>query len=478
MKLLPGLIPMLALLLSPLLFAEERLETFDRDPGWDALNNRPAPGTAREVVQDFGFSAAKAVDGGGAIGGSITPDGHPAYYAKIMEERSLNDAMSASGKLFVKSGAGNTLLGFFNAGTLNEWRTPNSVVFRINGRGETFHMHTEYATSKWRAGAGLIGSYNKETDRNNNVELPSGQWYDWTLRYDPAANDGGGGIHATFGEYESFCPIFLEHRKDGATFNRFGILNVVKSVDSPGELWVSKLSLEGAPQDFSADPQWESLRNRETYTSQEVRPVFDVGFSATNHAGGGASGEFGGLFFRGDCRYPEKLGYYGAPLNDLDLSKPLKASGKITLRRGVSDSTSIFGFFHAKDSVEVNPSQQFGTPMNFLGFAVEGPSAEGFFVYPTYRIPNDHQGNAAYGDAPSILPDGATHTWTLLYEPPQDGEAAHITVTLDDQSVTLPLPAEVATAGARFNRFGFVSPWIDGNGQRVYLDDITYTFKQ
>lgn len=28
---------------------------------------------------------------------------------------------------------------------------------------------------------------------------------------------------------------------------------------------------------------------------------------------------------------------------------------------------------------------------------------------------------------------------------------------------------------AHFNRVGFVTPWIDGNGQRVYCDDLDYT---
>jgi hypothetical protein len=33
-------------------------------------------------------------------------------------------------------------------------------------------------------------------------------------------------------------------------------------------------------------------------------------------------------------------------------------------------------------------------------------------------------------------------------------------------------------AGARFDRFGLVTTWVDGNGQRVYFDDLTYTCKQ
>jgi hypothetical protein len=32
--------------------------------------------------------------------------------------------------------------------------------------------------------------------------------------------------------------------------------------------------------------------------------------------------------------------------------------------------------------------------------------------------------------------------------------------------------------GTRFNRFGLITTWIDGNGQTIYLDDLTYTWKQ
>ena len=42
----------------------------------------------------------------------------------------------------------------------------------------------------------------------------------------------------------------------------------------------------------------------------------------------------------------------------------------------------------------------------------------------------------------------------------------------------LALPAEHAAEGAAFDRFGFVTPWIDGNGQVVYLDDMQFTVKE
>lgn len=51
-------------------------------------------------------------------------------------------------------------------------------------------------------------------------------------------------------------------------------------------------------------------------------------------------------------------------------------------------------------------------------------------------------------------------------------------MTLDGQSIALELSAEHRAAGARFDRFGLVTTWIDGNGQHVYFDDLTYTCRQ
>jgi hypothetical protein len=79
---------------------------------------------------------------------------------------------------------------------------------------------------------------------------------------------------------------------------------------------------------------------------------------------------------------------------------------------------------------------------------------------------------------PRIYPDGATHDWTLDYDPTAAEGKGRITVTLDGKAVSIDLaPGDKAT-GAHFDRFGLVTPWIDGNGQHVYFDDLQYTWKQ
>src|SRR5207248_11530049 len=103
-------------------------------------------------------------------------------------------------------------------------------------------------------------------------------------------------------------------------------------------------------------------------------------------AGGAAAGEIGGSLFRADQRFAERMAYYGDALADLTLNDPLEASGKICMRRGVTDSTTLFGFFHAHKSMRQGPEQKSGTPENFLGVAIEGPSREGFLFYPIYGV--------------------------------------------------------------------------------------------
>src|SRR5262245_65870890 len=145
--------------------AEQRHESFDNDPGWDGHNNRLVK--PEMVRQDFGWSPGTTNSGGapGEIGGLITPAAEPAYYAKNLPVRTFNDVLNASGRLKVEPGTGHTLIGFFDARTLNEWRTPNTIALRIQQRGEFFHCHLEHCTRKWRAGAGIIGRYDKVRDR-------------------------------------------------------------------------------------------------------------------------------------------------------------------------------------------------------------------------------------------------------------------------------------------------------------------------
>lgn len=466
-----------------LTFAKEKTEHFDKDPGWDGQNNRATTPEKRKIRQDFGYSAtSNAGSKAGEIGGFITPAAEPAYYAKKIETKTFNDSLGASGKLLVKPGAGNLLICFFNAETLNEWRTPNTIAIRINGRGDHFFAYVEYCTGKWRAGGDTPGGFSTvkdpKTGKSSLKGFPSGKTFDWSLRYDPNGSKGNGQIVVTLGGETAVCELSPGHKADGATFTHFGLLPVFKSADSGGEIWLDDVTINGEADDFSKDPKWDALNNRREYTTAEVRPRFDFGYCATNHAGGKAAGELGGLVFRGDCRYKDRLGAYGDRLETLTLDKPLKATGRIAMRRGVSDSTTLLGFYHSDDSLEVSTSQASGLPKSFLGIAIEGPSRDGFFVYPTYRNRGDGQGYADGDGRPKIMPDGKSHEWSLEYDPTAAGGRGRITVKMGGKTSTLDLGDGHRKTGARFNRFGLVTTWIDGNAQRVYFDDLTYTYEQ
>ena len=463
--------------------ASTKTESFDSDPQWDCSNNRPADRNDQPVTvrQDFGYRPTAHADGKpGEAGGFVLAAAEPAWYAKVIPEQTFERPLVASGTLAVADGATNVLLGFFNAATAKEWRTANSLAIRVNGRGDHFYAYLEYCTSKWRAGADSPTPFpfvkDRETGRTSPAGFPAGmKRYRWELCYDPAGNNGGGAITATIGDKTSVCHLDAGHKADGGIFNRFGLLNVMKSADSGGEIFIDDVLINGTAETFDVDPRWEGHGNRTTFATNNVRPRFDFGFSPTHFAGGKGHGELGGLFFRGDCRYPDRMAYYADRVGPLSLNKPLRAAGKFALRRGVSDSTTLFGFFDRAAAMRPNGSQSQALPEGVVGINVEGPSSEGFCFYPVLRLPGRDGAVSPELRKLRILPDGATHDWTFDYDPAGADGRGRITAALDGRAIHLDLKEGDKTAGARFDRFGLVTPWIDGNGQVVYFDDVTYT---
>lgn len=463
-----------------------RTESFARDPGWEGVNNRSAQ--EREPVQvrqDFGFSPGTSHAGGkaaGEMGGFITPAGEAAFYGKQITPKTFDQSLAASGTLMIGEGGTHLLLGFFHHDSLNEWRTPNTIAMRINGRGDHFYAYVEYCTAKWRAGGDTTPfphTTDPQTGRWNLVGFPCHKPLLWSLRYDPQANDGQGVVTATIGSAKAVCNLDDSHRQDGATFDRFGIVNVIKSADSGSEVWFDDIQVNGdAVESFDRDPNWDARNNRQTFPSRRVRPWFDFGFSDTHFAGGKASGELGGQIFRGDCRETARMACYGDRVGPLTLDKPLRASGNVVLTRGVSDSTTLFGFYNSRDSMRRNDAQNDSVPEGVLGIHIEGPSSDGFHFYPILRPKGDHSGVPNVRNFPTILPDGKHHAWTLDYEPAAAHGSGRISITLDGKAGQLDLKQGNKQRGTVFDRFGVVTSWIDGNGQQVYWDDIQYTAAQ
>src|SRR5579884_2661997 len=183
--------------------AAERTERFDRDPHWDGHNQRATSPRPRTIRQDFGYSRSAHAGGkSGEIGGFISPAAEPAYYAKKIPAKTFGDALSASGTLACTGRKFHVLIGFFNAGTLNEWRTPNTIALRLSGRGKVFYAWLEYATARWRAGGDSPQGFTIPNDgRSGRPRLrgfpAQGAVHHWSLAYDPRGNDGAGVITAT-----------------------------------------------------------------------------------------------------------------------------------------------------------------------------------------------------------------------------------------------------------------------------------------
>lgn len=459
-----------------------RTENFDQEPlRWEGVNNRGQFFPPRSVMQDFGYSPDTNFAGGekGEVGGTIHPAGEPAFYGyRLPKPLTLNDPCTAAGKLFVPAGAGHFLLGFFNPQSLNEWRTPNTLVARINARGDSFHLHLEYCTSRWRCEAGVIGNIVRG-QRIEAKDLPAGRVYSWELTYDPQGAEGNGLLTWALDGQTATCSVLKEHRADGATFTHFGLMPVLKSWDGPGQVWIDDVTVQGEQFDFSREGPWKGFQNRRKYETKHIRPRFDFGWSGTHFAGGKKAGELGGLIFRGDCREPQRMAAYGDRLPSLTLDVPLEAHGKVAMVRGVSDSSASIGFYHSKWSMQSNPAQDLGTPRDFLGINIEGPSSEGFFFYPVYR--NHGSVSQALGSdsnrSPRILPDSQTHDWSLKYDPAGASGRGRISVTLDKQTCVLDLEPEAKKLGASFDRFGICTAWIDGNAVTAYFDDLQYTAK-
>src|SRR5262245_7212347 len=214
-------IPLFIACLSTLVLAQDKTKTesFDRDPGWEGVNNRSARKAEPGIIkQDFGFSTTNKAGGAraGEIGGHISPAGEVAYYAMPIETRTLNEPLTASGVFTGDNGGFHVQLGFFNSDTTKEWRTPNTLGLRLQGRGQTFFAYADYCTSKWRAGGQSFTTHpDKTSSRAPATAFPINQPIKWSITYDPKGNDGKGVITAIVGDQTAVCNLDSGHKEDG-----------------------------------------------------------------------------------------------------------------------------------------------------------------------------------------------------------------------------------------------------------------------
>ncbi len=440
-------------------------EDFSRDPKWESRNNLLDRSVCVTKTQDFGYSRTRHAGGEpGEIGGEVFRSTTPAVYARQVPLCTLEDSLRASGRFSVtqSSGGSGVLIGWFNHASRG-WRTPNSLVFRVDGESSKFRVFFEYGTQTWKTGGGRTFEGRYQVTKTPMHEA-DGAAHTWSLMYDPDGAAGAGEITFTLDGKEYKTALAPGHKKDGAVFDRFGIMNVQMSGNGL-TVWLDDLEVGGAKEDFAVDPKWESKGSRVTFQDCVIRPHHDFGYRRSAHAGGEV-GEIGGIVWRIESANPQNAAYYGAPVGRLTLDDELVASGKIRLRAAAADSAVLIGWFNSLTYIGVPPA-------NFLGILVEGPSRIGHYVRPVWASSDDQ--HEVMKEGPVIRPDETTHEWTLRYDPQGNDGKGRITMSLDGETVSMDFPESVRKGRATFDRFGLVTWHRGGHFVDVYFDDISYT---
>ena len=453
-----------------------KTERFDRDPGWEGFNNRIEPAHVPTVTQDFGYSASSfAGKERGEVGGRITRSTKPAYYADKIAIKTLNDKLTASGTFAINatSGGSGIFFGWFNAKQPGGGGRPmNSLGFDFDGEGKGARLAVRLISGSNKSCGTFItpfipGKFRPTPIRND------GTLYHWTLAYDPEANDGKGRFQMSI-KSDSPMPEAFEgkvfsvdlpdgFRADGATFDHFGLMNMMKAGGAM-TIHFADLEHDGKKEDFSKDPGWTGSGNRATYQDRRQVGAHDFGFSPNSSFAGGSPGEVGGDLWRSG-----PYGYYADRVGPLTLEDRLEAGGKVVLIVGAPDSDIYLGWFNS--AAREKPPAESG---NFLGIHVGGPTRVGHYFNPAFAT-----GKATTGHPkkePVIVP-GKVYDWSLIYDPAANDGKGEIRVNLGKESVTLPLKAGIKAQGANFDRFGLFTSTVGGQLVRIFLDDLTYTVK-
>jgi len=440
-------------------------EDFTGDPGWEARGHVPPASACVTKTMDFGYSPTAHAGGSpGEIGGCVWRSLTPACYARRIPLRTLNDRLRASGRFSVtrSTSSSGVMIGWFHSASRG-WRTPNSLVFRIDGEQDRFRVFFEYGTQTWKTGGGTTFEGPYQTTKTPMIPA-DGRPHTWALEFDPAGAGGDGLITFTMDGQVYTAAMVKGHRAEGAVFDRFGILNVQNSGNNL-TVWLDDLQIDGEREDFATDPKWDEAGSRSTFNDCAIRPWHDFGWRDSALAGG-EPGEIGGLVWRIEATRPQEALAYGTPAGELSLDRELKASGRICLKAAGADSAILFGWYNARTPIGA-------PPVNFTGLLVEGPSEVGHYIRPVMRSADETSLVVPRG--PIIRPDGRPHTWTIHYLPGPKGRPGTVTATLDDATVSADVPPQLIAGGAALDRFGFLSWHRGGHAIEAYFDDLEYT---
>lgn len=468
-----------------------KVENFDHDPGWEGYNNRNVPKEARTVQQDFGYSKTQfASKSPGEIGGRIERSSISASYAApLTPAKTLDDKFSASGTFAASSskGSAGVFFGFFNS------QEPGASGRPMSSLG----LDLSFKSSGGRLAVRLITSGNQSCGTFITPFIPGkfrpaplrvdGTRYRWTLDYDPQGAGGNGRftftLHSDAHKTEDYGTLpenFQQEaqarfpntttftvdippglRKEGATFDRFGVCNATKSGGAV-TMFFGDLKYGGQVQDLSKDPGWIGEGNRTKIKDFDLVGAHDYGYSAETSFAGGSPGEVGGSLWRG-----EPFSYYADRVGPLTLQQKLEASGKVKLVTAGPDSDIFFGWFNsdAKDKGG-------GDARNFVGIHVGGPTRVGHYFIPVLATADAEKVVVKQGP---VLKPGKAYDWSLVYDPAANDGNGEMRVMLGADNVALALRPGQKNQGASLDRFGLFTSTTGGQMVKLYLDDLKYT---
>jgi hypothetical protein len=178
------------------------------------------------------------------------------------------------------------------------------------------------------------------------------------------------------------------------------IAGIVASVLAPSGEAFGETPLVQVHEDFSNDPGWIGVNNRQVGTEMPIVKQ-DFGYSPTEYTKSGL-GEIGGLLT--NSRYGA---YYAIPLGKpLTFKDRISASGKLVLRRLDLRGVAYFGFF--------NSARHEWRPWNSMAFRMWEENDLGQIMFDWMSA--DWQAQGFETDV-LIKPDGAVHTWRFEYDP-------------------------------------------------------------
>ena len=200
-------------------------EDLSHAPGWIGFNNRgEITDCTVRPYHDFGWRATSKAGGSpGEIGGIVwrIESNFPEQalsYGKPLARLDMNHPLEASGRMAFTAAAADSavLIGWYNALTPIGNPPRNFLGIMLEGPSRIGHY--------WRPALG-VSDGQKAVQSDGPVVRPDGTPHEWTLRYDPAANDGAGKITVTIDDEAISFDVPAAMRKADAAFNRFGVLS-------------------------------------------------------------------------------------------------------------------------------------------------------------------------------------------------------------------------------------------------------------